>query len=440
MKTNINFNLIKEFLLGLSVIVIITACSTSQYGIEVLSDDELIELENRINADTGNVSLLKDFALKLLKAHKHDKAEIYFERAILKMPDDPAVLFSKGLNHEFLEDTLNALQEYAKYPSVPVTSSYRDIMQGRFILLNRKVVQREIKDLVKDENKLDLRTLDTTALAIFPIDYLGSDDKYSPLGRGLSEMISIDLGKVKRLKILERIRLNSVTDELAFSQSDLVDPTSAPRVGKLLSAGLIYSGSFNVTDRKDLDMQLSHWNIVENQRGESIIQRGDISDLFVIEKEVVFRILNQLEISLTPLEREEIEFIPTKNLDAFLAYSKGLELEDEGNYDGALNFFRNALELDPKLGEVSNKIRSSSGVNTSSVNNEQMLEVVDNIEMGVDVLSDDQFNLINERLETLGSDIRSGFSQGMDQRQPAQEAAGVRGFGELPPPPPPPNL
>jgi tetratricopeptide (TPR) repeat protein len=52
-------------------------------------------------------------------------------------------------------------------------------------------------------------------------------------------------------------------------------------------------------------------------------------------------------VTLTVAERNAIEQRPTRSLAAFLAYSRGLTAEDEGRYDEASRFYRDAMRLDP---------------------------------------------------------------------------------------------
>jgi len=47
-------------------------------------------------------------------------------------------------------------------------------------------------------------------------------------------------------------------------------------------------------------------------------------------------------------------------------------------------------------------------------------------------------DIIQNRLDMLGGEIRSSFDQGLEMREAPQEAAST-GIGELPVPPPPPN-
>ena len=63
-------------------------------------------------------------------------------------------------------------------------------------------------------------------------------------------------------------------------------------------------------------------------------------------------IVANMGIELTPEQRREILYIPTKNMQAFLEYCNGLEKQDAGQLDAAGQHFKRALQIDPnfKLG------------------------------------------------------------------------------------------
>ena len=308
-------------------------------------------------------------------------------------------------------------------------------MEGRYQLLRRDLVYKDIKNLVTKEKSLNVKNIPSNTLAVFPLKYDGNNSKYEPLSRGLSEMISMDLGKVKKLTILERIRLKAVMDELNLSKSSFVDQKTAPRMGKLLSARLLYSGSFNVTNDDNLKMEVNSWDIEKNKMGDWLNKSGQLEDIFLVEKELVFDIINELGINLTQEERENIQYIPTKDINAFLEYSKGLEAEDNGQFDAAASFYQNAIDIDPDFKEASAKNEISSDISNVQGNTEELLGMTQEI-TGETPVPADNIDVIQSRLDILGSEISSSFNQGVETREAPQEAAST-GIEDLPLPPPP---
>ena len=67
-----------------------------------------------------------------------------------------------------------------------------------------------------------------------------------------------------------------------------------------------------------------------------------------MQKEVVFKVVKDMGITLTREETEQIQRIPTKNLQAFLAYSIGLEKEGQGDFEAAGVYFKQARRSIPR--------------------------------------------------------------------------------------------
>jgi TolB-like protein len=420
------------------VLLLISSCSTMEIQQGEVSQKEITSLENTVSNDSSDIEAIKKLGILLVRAHQNIKAKYFLTIGLNNLPDDDELLFYQGLNSEFLNDTLNAISYYSKYRETPILSPYRKLMEGRYYLLTRDLVYKDIKNMVNVEKSLDVKNIPSNTLAVFPLNYQGSNSKYEPLSRGLSEMISIDLAKIRRLTVLERIRLKAIMDELKFSKSSMVDQSTAPRMGKLLSARLLYSGSFNILDEDNLKMDINSWDIKKNQMGEWLNKSGKLEDIFLMEKEIVFGIINQLGINLTEEEKEQIQYIPTKDINAFIEYSKGLELEDNGQYNNASASFMNAAEIDPDFKEASVKADETSAISNNSGITDDILENIDVITIKADKLPEAGTDIIINRLDMLGTDIRSNFDEGFEKRKAAQEASAATSE-ELPLPPQPPN-
>ena len=69
-----------------------------------------------------------------------------------------------------------------------------------------------------------------------PLKICLAASEMAPLAKGFAEFTAIDLAKVKSLRVIDRLKIDMILDELQLSASGAVDPSTAPRMGKLLGS------------------------------------------------------------------------------------------------------------------------------------------------------------------------------------------------------------
>jgi len=197
------------------------------------------------------------------------------------------------------------------------------------------------------ESTLTSQPPEPATLAILPVTIAG-DSSLQPLSRGLAEMMTSDLAMVRSLRLLERMQIGTLLDELKLAQSARADPATAARVGRLLRAERMVQGVAAITQNGPVRMTAA---VV---RGDGTVRsgaqaNGTFKQLLELEKQLVFGLATQLGIQLTDAERQRILRQGPKNLAAFLAYSQGLEALDRGDYRAAAAAFGAAVRADPSF-------------------------------------------------------------------------------------------
>ena len=197
------------------------------------------------------------------------------------------------------------------------------------------------------ESTLTTLPPEPSTVAVLPLTIAG-DSSLQPLSRGLAELITSDLALVRSLRLLERMQVGSLVDELRLSQSARVDSTTAARVGRLLRAERMVQGVAAITENGPVRMSAS---VVRGsgEVGAGAQVTGTFKRLLDLEKELVLGLATQLGIQLTAAERQRILRQGPKNLAAFLAYSQGLEAMDRGDYKAASAAFSAAVRSDPSF-------------------------------------------------------------------------------------------
>jgi tetratricopeptide (TPR) repeat protein len=416
----------------LSVVVLgIAACAPEAQLQEDPEDfrEEVARLEREIAENPEEAAPLRDLGAIYVRTKRPSEGYRYLKKALSREPNDPKTLFYLGVASERLGRTQEAQQLYRRFPKVPDDSRFRSLMKGRYQWLLRQEIQEQMATMVQREDTL-AADISPRTVAVLPLSYQGGDEKYASLGRGLAEMVSVDLAQIDELQLVERVQIEALLDELKLSESQYVDPKTAPRTGRILGAGRLIGGGYSVLDGEKLRVETALAEVQEAAASSAIESYSDaLEQLFALERELVFGIVDRLGIELTPAEREQIESVPTRNLQAFLAYSRGLDAEARGNYEAAANAFRRAHEIDPEFSEAADRQEEMEQLSAVAGGTDQALRTAARIEAPptrIDLTRNRQWM----QTQSLGLSMvgREG------ERQPAAELFNLI-FREPPPPP-----
>jgi TolB-like protein len=206
-------------------------------------------------------------------------------------------------------------------------------------------------------------------VAVLPLKFSGPDvANLGPLERGLADLLITDLSKSKSLTVVERDRMQAITDEINLSKTNQVDANTSVRAGKLIQAGRIVQGAINQVGPNGLAITSSVINTTDaSQSGQTAQQNGNLDQLFTLEKQLVFQIFDRLGVTLTPAERQLVDQRPTSSVQAFLAYSRGLMAEDEGRIDEAARYFDNARSIDPGFGAALQRAQQAAATQGATI-------------------------------------------------------------------------
>jgi len=213
----------------------------------------------------------------------------------------------------------------------------------------RTQAEQTARQALASESTLTSLPPEPSTLAVLPVTIsAGGDSTFQPLSRGLAELITSDLAMVRSLRLLERVQIGALLDELKLGQTQRGDATTAARVGRLLRAERMVQGVASITPNGPVRLSAS---VV---RGDGTVRsgaeaNGTFKELLDLEKQLVFGLATQLGIQLTEAERQSILRQGPRNLAAFLAYSQGLDALDRGDYRAAAAAFSAAVRADPNF-------------------------------------------------------------------------------------------
>jgi curli production assembly/transport component CsgG len=214
-----------------------------------------------------------------------------------------------------------------------------------------------------------------STVAVLPVTIAG-DSSLQPLSRGLAELLTTDLAIVRNLRLLERVQIGALLDELKVGQSGRADPSTAARVGRLLRAERMVQGVAFITQNGPVRMSATVVRGDGNVRAGAQVS-GNFKQLLDLEKQLVFGLATELGIQLTEAERQRILRQGPKNLAAFLAYSQGLEALDRGDFRAAAVAFSAAVRADPSFQQAQQQQQAAEAAPAVEASPGDMVTVVE---------------------------------------------------------------
>ncbi len=269
------------------------------------------------------------------------------ERARSFSPDNYAIPFHLGLIYLREGNRDAAIQEWEKYLAIAPEDSKSVSVRERLTVLKMRQATDFAKEVVK-RGPVETRLPENT-MAVLNFKNLATPDSV-PFIKALTMMIITDLSKVPQLRLVERVKIQALMDEMRLGQTGLVDPAVAPRVGQLLLARNITWGELGVSQEGNLETTSMVCNTLNHTVLGKMEAEGSPEKFFELEKQIVFGILYIMGLSREALEPsvvESVEKVHTTNLKAFIAFGEALDHLDQNDFAEARMAFEKAVQADP---------------------------------------------------------------------------------------------
>lgn len=146
---------------------------------------------------------------------------------------------------------------------------------------------------------------DKPTVAVLYFGYSGENPEMKVLKKGLAQMLITDLSGFGAVKLVERDRLQEITDELQMGQTDKFDSATVAKISKLVGAHYLVLGNYFdlkntlVVDAKVVNVETG--TILGSRRGT-----GSTEDFLAIEQKLA-QDLNQVLEGITSASLEKAE-------------------------------------------------------------------------------------------------------------------------------------
>lgn len=175
-------------------------------------------------------------------------------------------------------------------------------------------------------------------IAVLPFANLSSDPQQDYFSDGLTEDIITQLSKIRAYKVISR------TSVMQYKTS----PKSVKDIGKELGVSLILEGSVQRHGEKvRITAQLI--NAITDEHIWADSYDRSLHDIFTIQREVALAIAAVLNTTLTKKETQELDYIPTADVQAYDLYMRGrlmLEKRSKADVLSAREYFQQAVARD----------------------------------------------------------------------------------------------
>lgn len=275
---------------------------------------------------------------------------------------------------------------------------------------------------VAREQEFETSDIVPNSYAVLYYNDLSAEKGLRAVQKSPAAMITTDLAKSGQVKVIERIRMDALLDELQLSQTGVVDMETAPRAGKLLGAENLVAGTLS-TLLRDLLVNSSIADSVQGRELYSFPKKDRLENFFILEKEIVKAILDKKRITLGPEILKDVFAYHTQDFDAFLYFGEGLDAQDRGEWSASKSLFLKALERDPKF-ELAREAYMSSP-DGLGISYDEIARMITNPTVNLSVA-----NKIEAILENAGAGIGIGSSPvSTSVEEPSENDGGGGGNG-----------
>jgi tetratricopeptide (TPR) repeat protein len=328
-----------------------------------VSPAEIPELEQRLVANSTDADLVVRYAAALFANGDCAAAAPVARQAMQLKPESAVGPLVAGQCLEREGRHGDAVSLYSSFEEAHGESPEVDVVRARHYAAATEAARAQAQAAVLQEESLAAQN-DPDAMGILPLVVVG-DSSLQPLSLGLAQMITSDLALLGRFRLVERLELKAIMEELELSESERIDPNTAARVGRFTRAGRMMQGV--MTGRPDDEASLGATvALATGEALEAERQSGPFDDLLRLEKQMVLGIADRLGYQLSEAERQRVLENGTASLIAFLAFSRGLMAEELGDFEAAALHFADAVRADPDFQEARQRLGTSVATNVAT--------------------------------------------------------------------------
>jgi TolB-like protein len=192
-------------------------------------------------------------------------------------------------------------------------------------------------------------------IAVLPFDNSGSygqeKENFEALEKGIAGMMISELAANPQARVVEREQIEKLLAEQSLGASGKVTPETAAKIGKLVGARYVITGTFiDFYGDFRLDARIVNVETSEIVKVESdATQREHLFDLI---RNVATRLMKDANLPPLPKQAADQRLSRQVPTEALTFYSKALLYQDRGQRDKAVEMYQKALAVFPEYAEA----------------------------------------------------------------------------------------
>ncbi|TFH37715.1 MAG: tetratricopeptide repeat protein [Bacteroidia bacterium] len=162
-----------------------------------------------------------------------------------------------------------------------------------------------------NKKSFDISKLEKS-IAVLPLDYLSEDPNKEYLANGVLDAITGHLSMIEGLRVMPRTSVEQYRE----------NKKSAKEIGEELDVSYLIEGSFlMIEDQVKLTIKV----VVAKEGDNVFFKEYDINykDIIAVQSKLVQTIAKEIEVAITPQEKQLIEKLPTSDLTAYEYWIRG---------------------------------------------------------------------------------------------------------------------
>jgi tetratricopeptide (TPR) repeat protein len=358
----------RRLVIFLGFALLLTGCSQSLY-LQGRRQAELGQHEKALadylealRDDPDNFELWREIGIANYRLERYDKALQALQSAAGLQTDARTQLFL-GMTCEKIKRWDDARLAYQTALDCNPPERLRNTIDLR---LERLSLRYQIDYALTHEAELTVDTIPGNTIAVYDFNVAGLDPEMEPIALGLAEFTAIDLAKVKSVRVVERIKMRLLQEELGLSRQGVLDQESAPRFGRILGTRNLVTGTISSPREEHLSLNGVIINTLDKSELYTKSDEEKMQQIFDLQKSFVFHLIEEMGITMTKEERDAIREVPTESYLAFLAYCKGLQYQRQGKFEKAREQFQKATTMDEGFSEATQEYETTSVLESES--------------------------------------------------------------------------